>query len=80
VLWKEVRSKRRGDQDDAPADDDGAGHEGQRMFARAYHVFAAEQVDGADDLIARRADRLTTGTPLSASPPPTPISPDSTSA
>ena len=29
-----------------------------RLLARAYAVFAAEQVDGADEIIARRAERL----------------------
>jgi antirestriction protein ArdC len=58
VLWKEVHPKRRGS-DDTPADhDDGTEHSGRRMFARAYHVFAIEQVDGADDLIAQGSNEL----------------------
>lgn len=47
VLWKQTRP---GDTDDA--DDDQTRR--PRLFARAYAVFAAEQVDGAADILARR--------------------------
>jgi len=54
VLWKQTDPKaRRGHDDDH--DDDSGEVRAWRMFARAYQVFAAEQVDGADDLLARRA-------------------------
>jgi antirestriction protein ArdC len=55
VLWKEVQAKNR--PDDRDDTDDDTGH-GRRMFARVYHVFAAEQVDGADDLLAGGAGQL----------------------
>lgn len=35
-------------------DDDGASGSRRRLIARTYSVFAAEQVDGADDIIATR--------------------------
>jgi len=46
VLWKQTR----------PDSDEATGNEQQRprMFARAYAVFAAEQVDGATEIVARR--------------------------
>jgi antirestriction protein ArdC len=56
VLWKEA-AKRATSEDES---DERSGR-GRRMFAKAYSVFAAEQVDGADDLIAARAARLNDG-------------------
>ena len=52
VLWKPTTSKT--DADDA---DESSGHR-RRLLARAYTVFAAEQVDGAEEIIARRAQQL----------------------
>jgi antirestriction protein ArdC len=49
VLWKQTR----------PDTDDATGDEQQgrpSLFARAYAVFAAEQVDGADQIVARHHD------------------------
>jgi antirestriction protein ArdC len=40
-------------------DDDGKGAR-RRLIARAYSVFAAEQVDGAEEILARRAEQLAT--------------------
>ena len=52
VLWKPTTSK-------TDTDDSGeAGGPRRRLLARAYTVFAAEQVDGADEIIARRARQL----------------------
>ena len=52
VLWKAT----------TPTDTDNERDEGKgsrrRLIARAYSVFAAEQVDGADEILARRAERL----------------------
>lgn len=47
VLWKQTRTDDtdQGDDDQPPR---------PRLFARAYAVFAAEQVDGASDILARR--------------------------
>ncbi len=44
LLWKERRRSADDTDDDRP-----------RLFAKAYSVFAAEQVDGADDLVAAKA-------------------------
>ncbi|HWL41804.1 MAG TPA: zincin-like metallopeptidase domain-containing protein [Ilumatobacter sp.] len=56
VLWKAITPK------DADNNDTSTGESGrtrgQRLFARAYAVFAAEQVDGADEIIARRTAQL----------------------
>jgi antirestriction protein ArdC len=52
ILWKPTTPK---DHDDT---DNDAGPPRSRLLARAYAVFAAEQVDGADEIIARRAQRL----------------------
>ncbi len=52
VLWKPTTSKT--DTDDS---DEGSGQR-RRLLARAYTVFAAEQVDGAEEVIARRAQQL----------------------
>jgi antirestriction protein ArdC len=52
ILWKPITPK---DHDDT---DNDAGPRRPRLLARAYAVFAAEQVDGADEIIARRAERL----------------------
>lgn len=49
VLWKTTTPKHT----DTTNDDD-QGHSRRGLLARAYAVFAAEQVDGADDLITRR--------------------------
>lgn len=56
VLWKEATKQSTGN--DEP--DEGP-RRGRRMFAKAYSVFAAEQVDGADDIIAARAAQLADG-------------------
>ncbi|MGQ0432942.1 MAG: ArdC family protein [Microthrixaceae bacterium] len=52
VLWKPTTSKT-----DADDNDEGSGQR-RRLLARAYTVFAAEQVDGAEEIIARRAQQL----------------------
>jgi antirestriction protein ArdC len=52
VLWKPTTAK-----DDATRDESEDGTR-RRLLARAYAVFAAEQVDGAEEIIARRAERL----------------------
>ncbi|MAT05832.1 MAG: hypothetical protein CL424_12410 [Acidimicrobiaceae bacterium] len=57
VLWKQTRPADRND----TRDDNDAERQRPRLFARTYAVFAAEQVDGADDLLARR--RLERDTP-----------------
>jgi antirestriction protein ArdC len=56
VLWKPTPPKptQAGTADDS--DDQHAGRR-PRLLARAYSVFAAEQVDGADAIVARRAER-----------------------
>ena len=54
VLWKPTTTKT-----DADAAEEGAGPR-RRLLARAYTVFAAEQVDGAEEIIARRAQQLVT--------------------
>ena len=56
LLWKSVTAKRH-DRDTEPAGDDTDPANGRRLVARAYNVFSAEQVDGADELLARRAQR-----------------------
>jgi antirestriction protein ArdC len=55
LLWKPITAKRR-DRDDDSDDTDPA--TGRRLVARAYNVFSAEQVDGAEALLARRAERV----------------------
>lgn len=50
VLWKQTRPADSTDTDDG---DDEQPHR-RRLFARAYAVFAAEQVDGAEEILARR--------------------------
>lgn len=52
VLWKPTTSKTDAD------DNDGGSGPRRRLLARAYTVFAAEQVDGAEEIIARRAKQL----------------------
>lgn len=52
VLWKPTTPK------DDDTDTDG-GTRRPRLLARAYSVFAAEQCDGADDILAARAQLLT---------------------
>lgn len=54
ILWKPTTPKPT-DQDD-DADPDGRGR--PRLLARAYSVFAAEQCDGTDEIIAARTERL----------------------
>jgi antirestriction protein ArdC len=55
VLWKPTTPK---GTDPAAADDGDDQPTGRRrLLARVYSVFAAEQVDGADALVARRAER-----------------------
>ena len=53
VLWKPTTPQAT----DTTPDDEQAGQR-RRLLARAYSVFAAEQVDGADQIVARRAERL----------------------
>lgn len=53
VLWKTMTPT----DTDNEADHDGKGSR-RRLIARAYSVFAAEQVDGADEILARRAAHL----------------------
>jgi antirestriction protein ArdC len=55
VLWKPTRSENTAE--DNADDGDGAGPR-RRLVVRTYNVFAAEQVDGAEHLIAERTDRL----------------------
>lgn len=55
VLWKPT-SPTRTDPAADESDDQSAGQR-RRLLARAYSVFAAEQVDGADALVARRTER-----------------------
>lgn len=52
VLWKPTTTK--SDTDDS---DEGSGQR-RRLLARTYTVFAAEQVDGAEEVIAGRAQQL----------------------
>jgi antirestriction protein ArdC len=56
VLWKPTAAKGT-DPGAADESDDQPAGQRRRLLARAYSVFAAEQVDGADALVARRADR-----------------------
>lgn len=53
ILWKPTTPKDRDDD----TENDGRSRR-PRLLARAYAVFAAEQVDGADEIIARRTERL----------------------
>lgn len=53
VLWKPTTPK-----NDATREESEDGTR-RRLLARAYAVFAAEQVDGAEEIIAQRAERLT---------------------
>lgn len=55
VLWKPTTPKV--DHDDPDTDNDGDTRR-PRLLARAYSVFAAEQCDGADDILAARAQLL----------------------
>lgn len=58
LLWKEFSPKDRHNPTDVD-DDDGDGRPpGKRLFAKAYSVFGAEQVDGADELLTRGAERV----------------------
>jgi antirestriction protein ArdC len=54
VLWKPTTPQAT---DTAHDDDEQTGRRRQ-LLARAYSVFAAEQVDGADEIVARRTGRL----------------------
>lgn len=55
VLWKPTGPKA---DNDTTVDDTQAEPRRRRLLARAYSVFAAEQVGGADEIISRRAHRL----------------------
>ena len=57
VLWKPTTPKTRDPAADDDTDDDGPAGRRRRLLARAYSVFAAEQVDDADALVARRTRR-----------------------
>jgi antirestriction protein ArdC len=59
LLWKSLKAKPtdRSRHDD-PRGDDAETPDGRRVVARVYNVFSAEQVDGADDLLARKVERL----------------------
>ena len=52
ILWKPTTPKDHADTENTSA------RQRPRLLARAYAVFAAEQVDGADEVIARRAEHL----------------------
>jgi antirestriction protein ArdC len=54
ILWKPTAAK----SDDTATGDDQPGPR-RRLLARAYAVFAAEQVDGAADILAARAEQTT---------------------
>ncbi|MCZ7537297.1 MAG: zincin-like metallopeptidase domain-containing protein [Acidimicrobiia bacterium] len=54
ILWKPVTPKPSDDNDDTGGDR----ARRPRLLARAYAVFAAEQCDGAEEVIARRAHHL----------------------
>jgi antirestriction protein ArdC len=56
ILWKPTKTRGR-DTEDITDDGDGPGPR-RRLVVRTYNVFAAEQVDGADHLIAERTERL----------------------
>jgi antirestriction protein ArdC len=56
LLWKPTTAKDRGRADGS---DDTDPATGRRLVARSYNVFAAEQVDGVDELLARQAERAT---------------------
>jgi antirestriction protein ArdC len=58
LLWKPIKTKTqdRSRRDDRRGDDEAA--DGPRLVARVYNVFSAEQVDGADDVIARKVERM----------------------
>lgn len=53
ILWKPTQPKT---DDDRDSDDTPARR--PRLLARAYSVFAAEQCDGTDEILAARAERL----------------------
>ena len=55
ILWKPTTTAK---PDDTTAGDDQPGSR-RRLLARAFAVFAAEQVDGAADILAARAERAT---------------------
>jgi len=55
VLWKPTTAQAT---DTDPGDEDEPTGRRRRLLARTYSVFAAEQVDGADEILARRAERL----------------------
>lgn len=57
ILWKPTTPKPSDDHDDTSSGDETA-HGRPRLLARAYAVFGAEQCDGADEIIARRAEHL----------------------
>lgn len=59
VLWKEI--PRRGTPADQASDPDRERDDRPRWFARGYAVFAAEQVDGASEILAQRAACAITG-------------------
>jgi antirestriction protein ArdC len=55
VLWKPTTAHAT---DTGAGDDAEQAGERRRLLGRAYSVFAAEQVDGADEIVARRTGRL----------------------
>jgi antirestriction protein ArdC len=57
LLWKPITAKQR-DRDNDTTSDETDPATGRRLVARAYNVFSAEQVDGAEVLLARRAERV----------------------
>jgi antirestriction protein ArdC len=56
VLWKPTAAHDTSADETSP-DDDADHPRRRRWLARGYSVFAAEQVDGAEEIVARRADR-----------------------
>jgi len=54
ILWKPTTPKSAHDDSDT----DESGTRRPRLLARAYSVFAAEQVDGAEDILAARTELL----------------------
>ena len=75
VLWKPTTPKSTDDDTDSDGGTDRTRR--PRLLARAYAVFAAEQCDGADELIARRAERLAERDTPERIEPPSAISPRS---
>lgn len=63
VLWKPTTRHDSNPDTTSDNDDETTSTRRRSLIARAYTVFAAEQADGADELIARRCERTTRDTP-----------------